>query len=363
MKTFVKKILRGSGETVEMGSDGVNYVTYDKNAEQFTIPSNYMAQVKRLKQVTIKPTSGDASPQASASAQASASVQRVKNSLKQSAQAATQKAREIVEELPVEEVQSMVGPKLGLSLREMMFMKHSALIAKFYDYLTETSQNMTRRGVLVTTDILLGNNETMQVTLNGYNDAVCQCGMAMKSFYQTKCPFLLHASHPGWQVNDRRLKKCIEMFDQIDSKSPACVCPVDPYNGGTCGSPVNFDLQTGKRVSGLQIPYDETHQTRQLLAEDDNHVQVNGLSKPEQHRLKMWLIKTVRDNANIVDGKMVWEDVIPKEHGRYFRRHCDSLKWSVQKAGMRVEFHGLTFRVQSRKRRRRLLGRSSGGGC
>lgn len=35
----------GSGETVEMGSDGVNYVTYDKDAEQFTIPSNYMAQI------------------------------------------------------------------------------------------------------------------------------------------------------------------------------------------------------------------------------------------------------------------------------------------------------------------------------
>ena len=85
-------------------------------------------------------------------------------------------------------------------------------------------------------------------------------------------------------------------------------------------------------------------------------------------RTLTWVKDTVRENAKVVDGVMVWEDTIPKVHGKYFRDHCDQLNWSVRKAGLTVEFKGLTFGVVAdgtadAVRRRRLLGRDQNGGC
>ena len=160
---------------------------------------------------------------------------------------------------------------------------------------------------------------------------------------------------------------------EINLKRRECVCPVDPQEG-SCGIPLHLDLYTGKRVNGLQVPMpissagdDANFLEVGSSSSINDEVDVQGLDANEHKTLKKWVEGTVREKAKVVGGAMVWEDTIPKEHGQYIRDHCDQLDWSVRKAGLTVAFKGLTYGVAAEgtaesTRRRRLLGRSQGGG-
>ena len=222
------------------------------------------------------------------------------------------------------------------------------------------NRNRSREGVL-----------TVNTPNVNYGDAVCNCAKKLQSFDALGCKAELSSDAKG----ETGVERCVDLVNELNRKSPSCVCPIDPNSYGTCGVPVNLDLYTGKRINGLQVPMpinsagDDTNFLQLGDSSSINdEVDVQGLDANEHKALKSWVVDTVRKNAKVVDGAMVWEDTIPKEHGQYIRDHCDQLDWSVRKAGLTVAFKGLTYSVAAdgtaeSTRRRRLLGRSQNGGC
>ena len=253
---------------------------------------------------------------------------------------------------------------LGKEKSELFQELHERLVENLLEYFKQFAKRFERRGILANPEMLLAHNlSDVKVVLGEFDAAVCRCGKKMRHYYSLGC-------------ENRESDQCVKLLRELDSKSPACVCPVDPSTPGTCGVPVHLDLYTGKRVNGLQVPMpissagDDTDflQLGSSTSMDsmNDEVEVQGLDEDEA--LQSWVKDTVRENAKVVDGVMVWEDTIPKEHGKYFRDHCDQLNWSVRKAGLTVEFKGLTFGVVAdgsadAVRRRRLLGRNQNSGC
>lgn len=187
---------------------------------------------------------------------------------------------------------------------------------------------------------------------------MCACGEKLKSYEGRKCQVVLgNETHPNYDA-------CLELWMLIDGKNPLCVCPINEI--GSCGVPVHLDLYTGNTVNGLKFKVNGSPRRRRLLKHQSDVV-VTGLDNSSdvlQVEFKEWVKTTVKKNAIILGDHMVWEGRIPEDYGSYIRENCNTLKWSVEKDGVKVEFEGLTMRTPiSPNKRRRLLSRSNSRGC
>ena len=236
-------------------------------------------------------------------------------------------------------------------------------------------------------------------SVTSYETAMCNCGKRLKSYEDKHCVKSLTASD-----QDKTYRKCLEMWMLIDSKNPLCICPVSDGTDGTCGVPLHLDLYTGMventmRFSGPKaaarkaarkneenvkaeakqaIPktkesaeatavhfYNAKNKGRRLLGEGAENVVFEWLDDYDgDEAFKAWVIDTVQKNAKKdEDGDMVWSGRILPEYGQYVREHCDKLKWSVTKDGVKVVFKGLTKHLDGEGTRRRLLSRGDSSGC
>jgi hypothetical protein len=224
---------------------------------------------------------------------------------------------------------------------------------------------LTKEGLSLNPALSSVDQVVVNQPLVNYGDAVCACAQKLKSFEDMHCTEVLQKS------GNSNGMACLQMLRELNRKSPDCICPIDPSAYGACGVPLNFDLYGNNKVNGFALPLPAlpaSHASRRLLQHaDSDGVAVTGLDN-HPDTFAAWVRNTTAKAHKAKNGdSLIWEDVIPEQHGRYIRENCANMVWSVkhEALGVSMDFKGLSFEVNdgSDRRRRRLLGRSQNSGC
>jgi hypothetical protein len=250
------------------------------------------------------------------------------------------------------------------ALRKYMRLRHQ-LLKQIHKSLVQQIKALSAKGMVVNRNRSREGVLTVNTPNVNYGDAVCNCAKKLQSFDALGCKAELSSDAKG----ETGVERCVDLVNELNRKSPSCVCPIDPNSYGTCGVPLNFDLYGNGKVNGLALPLPAlpaSHAGRRLLQHTDgDKVTVTGLDD-HPDTFASW-VRNTAGKVRVEEGTLVWEDTIPEKHGEYIRENCADMKWAVghDELGVSVKFDGLTFEVKNAgdRQRRRLLSRGGHGGC